>query len=202
MDIIVESVKRLEHVLENCGCDDGGIRLDVDPDITNCRYEKGACMTADFGNKQGVFTTFDPLRACTKISFMFGAPLDTPSVRGAACAIINVAAGFFCLARTIRPCTRACHETCGGQLISELGQKPVYFHGKVHSLDTFTGINRTCDPACAEIILIAADGLISPGTGDIVGQFSKTKRIICIGPSTAGVARLHDFEHWCPFGSA
>jgi hypothetical protein len=23
---------------------------------------------------------------------------------------------------------------------------------------------------------------------------------LCIGPSTAGIARLNDVEHWCPFG--
>src|SRR5512145_290708 len=105
MDLNIESVKKLEALLEHSGCYDSGVQLDVDPNVVNCRYEKGACMTAEMGGKRGVFTTFDPIRACTKISFMFGAPLDNPSVRGAACAIVNVSAGFFCLARTLRPCT-------------------------------------------------------------------------------------------------
>jgi hypothetical protein len=201
MDIVIESVKKLEKMLEQSGCDDGGVRLDVDPEIAVCRYEKGACMTADFGNKRSVFTTFDPIRACTKISFLFGAPLDTPAVRGAACAIVNVAAGFFCLARTIRPCNKESHDPCGAMLAEELGKRPVYCHGTIHSLERIH-LNRTNDPEAAEIILITADGLISIGTGDLVEQYKKTKRIICAGPSTAGTARLHEIEHWCPFGTS
>ena len=200
MDLIIESVKKLETLLEHSGCYDSGVQLDVDPDAVNCRYEKGACMTAVFWGKRGVFTTFDPIRACTKISFMFGASLDTPQVRGAACAIINVSAGFFCLARTLRPCTGSPHTPCGAQLAAELAGKQVFINGTIHSLESLKGIQITTDPSLAEVILIGGEGLIAPGTGNLVETYGKTKRIICVGPSTAGTARLNELEHWCPYG--
>ena len=200
MDLVTESVKKLEALIEHSGCNECGVRLDVDPDAVNCRYEKGACMIAEFGGKRGVFTTFDPIRACTKISFMFGAPLDNPSVRAAACAIVNVSAGFFCLARTLRPCAGVSHATCGTQLTAELAGKQVFIHGSIHSLEHLTGIQRTTNPSSADVILIAGEGLIETGTGDLIETYGKTKKIICIGPSTAGTARLNELEHWCPFG--
>jgi hypothetical protein len=202
MDIVTESVKKLEALLEHSGCHDSGVQLDVDPDAVNCRYEKGACMTAEFGGKRGVFTTFDPIRACTKISFMFGAPLDTLPVRAAACAIVNVSTGFFCLARTLRPCTGSSHASCGAQLETELTGKHVYIQGTLHTLESLKGIQRTTNPSIADVILITGDGLIETGTGDLIETYRKTKKIICIGPSTAGTARLNELEHWCPYGSS
>ena len=202
MDIVIESVKKLETLLEHSGCSDGSIQLDVDPDSVNCRYEKGACMTAEFGRKQGVFTTFDPIRACTKISFMFGAPLDTPAVRGAALAIINVAAGFFCLARTLHPCARPSHTSCGADLAAELAGKQVYITGTMHSLESLPGIHFTTDPSSAAVILIGGDGLILPEAGELISRYAQKARIICIGPSTAGTARLNGLEHWCPYGQS
>ncbi len=200
MDIIIESVQKLETILEHSGCSDGGVQLDVDPDAVNCRYEKGACMTAEFGRKQGVFTTFDPICACTKISFMFGAPLDAPEVRGAACAIINVATGFFCLARTLRPCASSSHEACGTDLAAELQGKQVFIVGTIHSLESIRGVSITMDPSAAEVILIGGEGLIDQGTGEIIAKYANNKKIICIGPSAAGVARLNELDHWCPYG--
>lgn len=202
MDIIIESVKKLKNLLEHSGCADGGVLLDVDPDVVNCRYEKGACLTAEYGRKQGVFTTFDPIRACTRISFMFDAPLDTPPVRGAACVIVNVVAGFFCLARAIRPCTGASHAACGADLAAELAGKQVYIAGTVHSLESLTGIRITTDPSSAEVILIGGDGIIAQETGELVSRNGSNIRIVCIGPSTAGTARLNELEHWCPYGQS
>lgn len=202
MDIVIESVKKLESLLEHSGCCDSGIQLDVDPDIVNCQYEKGACLTASFGGKCGVFATFEPIRACTKISFMFGAPLDTAPVRGAACAIVNVATGFFCLARTLRPCAESSHIECGKELMSELKGKSVYMQGIIYSLDSLQDIRTVSDPSSAEVILIAGQGIIAPGTGDLIEKYAGSKRIICLGPSTAGTARLNELEHWCPHGSA
>jgi len=202
MDLIIESVKKLETLLEHSGCSDGGVQLDVDPDIVNCRYEKGACMTAEFGRKQGVFTTFDPIRACTKISFMFGAPLDTPAVRGAACAIVNVAAGFFCLARTLRPCNESSHACCGADLAEELRGKQVYIMGTVHSLNLLQSISITTDFSAADVVLIGGDGFLAQETSELIRGHAIKPRVICIGPSTAGGARLNELEHWCPYGKS
>ncbi len=200
MDIVVESVKKLETMLENSGCCDGGVRLDVDPDIINCRFERGACMVADFGNKRGVFTTFDPIRACTKISFMFGAPLDSMDVRSAAGAILNVASGFFCLTRTLRPCDRSSHPACTSALAEALAKQPVYIFGTLPVTEALTRIAIVDDPANAGIILIAGEGLITPGAGDLIARYRQDKRIICLGPSAGGIARLNELEHWCPYG--
>src|SRR5512137_1253612 len=99
MDIIIETVKKLETMMKDSGCEDRGVVLYVNPDTVNCQFEHGACMTASFGGRSADFTTRNPIRAKTKISFMFGAPLDALPVRGAATAIVNVVAGFFCLSR-------------------------------------------------------------------------------------------------------
>jgi hypothetical protein len=57
------------------------------------------------------------------------------------------------------------------------------------------------DPQDADVILIHGEGIIEPGTGDIIRNAQETNRILCIGPSTAGVARLNQLELWCPFGT-
>lgn len=199
MDIVVQAVKKLKTLLEHSGCTDSGVLLDVDPGAVNCQFEKGACMTATFGGKCGVYTTFDPIRARTKISFMFDAPLDTPSVRGAACAIINVAAGFFCLARVLRPCKPASHPPCMQNLAAEISGKQVSCIGSRSGFES-PGIYLTEDPSQAEVLLINGEGIIGTGTGDAIDKYRSSKRIICIGPSTVGIARLYELEHWCPYG--
>ena len=99
MDLIIDTVKKLESMMKDSGCEDSGVVIDVRSDTVNCQFERGVCMTASFGGRSADFITYDPIRANTKISFMFGTPLDTPQVRGAAVAIVNVATGFFCLSR-------------------------------------------------------------------------------------------------------
>ena len=76
MDIVADSVIRLEEIIHHSGCEETGVRLDVDPDAKTCQYERGACMIASFGGRSAEFVTDDPIRAMTKISFMFGAPLE------------------------------------------------------------------------------------------------------------------------------
>lgn len=200
MDIVVQAVKKLETLLEHSGCTDSGVLLDVDPGMVNCQFEKGACMTATFGGKCGVFTTFDPIRACTKISFMFDAPLETPQVRGAACAIINVAAGFFCLSRVLKPCKSLSHSPCLKSLAAEISGKRVSCIGSRSGFDFQSGVHVTEDPSQAEVILIYGDGIIGSGIGDEIEKYQEGTRIICIGPSTAGIARIYELEHWCPYG--
>jgi hypothetical protein len=200
MDIVVDAVKKLKNLLEHSGCTDSGVLLDVDPDVVNCQFEKGACMTATFGGKCGVFTTFDPIRARTKISFMFDAPLDTLPVRGAASAIINVSAGFFCLARVLRPCKELSHPPCIQNLAKELSGKRVSCIGSRSGFESLSGVHFTEEPSQAEVILINGNGIIEKGVGDDIERFRSKTRIICIGPSCAGIARLYELEHWCPYG--
>jgi len=199
-DIITESVKKLEALLEHSGCADAGVLLDVDPDTKNCQFEHGACMTAEFGGRCAEFVTFDPIRARTKISFMFGAPLDNNAVRGAACAIINVATGFLCISRVLRACHPSSHNACLRQLVEEVAGKKIHITGSTALLEDHLTNYLVSDPSDAELIIINGEGSIDSVTGDLVEKYKATKRIIFIGPSTAGVARLHEFEHWCPFG--
>jgi len=201
MDIVVGAVKKLEELLEHSGCSDSGILLDVDPHVTNCQFERGACMTAVLGGKCGIFTTFDPIRARTRISFMFDVPLDTPAVRGAAGAIINASAGFFCLVRVLRPCDPAAHAACRKNLADELGRKNAFCLESDTQTATIDGVSLTPEMDAAAVILINGDGIIHNEAGNIVTKYRKEKRILCLGPSTVGIARLFELDHWCPFGS-
>jgi hypothetical protein len=199
MDIIRDSVKKVRDILEHGGCGEE-VLLDVNPDARNCQFEKGACMIASFGGRTADFVTFDPVRARTKISFMYDAPLDTPSARGAASAIINVVTGFFCLSRVLHACRESSHTPCAEELKREIGGKKIYCIGSIPEIEHQFGRMIVSDPDLADVILVSGDGLIAQGTGDRIEKYRGKKRVLCIGSSTAGIARLHQLEHWCPYG--
>ncbi len=200
MDIIIDSVNKLQEHLRHSGCEEAGVRLDVNPDAKPCQYERGACMVAAFGGRSAEFVTDDPIRATTRISFLAGAPLDTPKTRAAACAITNVALGFFCLSRVSHACPVSAHPACRNELSAELAGQSICCIGNMPpgGVDL---LHKTNDPEQAEVILINGEGLIAEGTSDIVAARNGRARILCLGPSTAGVARLQQLEHWCPYGT-
>lgn len=200
MDIIIESVKKIEALLEHSGCADAGVLLDVDPRAVICRFERGGSMSATFGGKITDFATYDPIRAHTKVSFMFGAPLDTSSVRGAACAIINVVMGFLCMSRVLRSCQESCHAPCSEQIVKEIAGKRFFCIGLTGDGEAGLSHSVMDNSTDADIILINGEGIIAEETGNIIARYKGSKRTICIGPSTAGIARLHEIEHFCPFG--
>jgi hypothetical protein len=200
MDIIVDSVNRLEEILACSGCEETGVRLDVDPDAHTCQFERGACMTASFGGRTAEFVTDNPIRAMTKTSFMFGAPLDNPGVRGAACAIINVATAFFCLSRVRRACPVASHGTCLKELAEELAGRRIFCTGELPALHRERSVHLTEDIHEADTVLVNNEGVIAPDLGDLLAAHGAGKRVIWLGPSTAGVCRLQQGEHWCPYG--
>jgi hypothetical protein len=201
MDLIIDTVAKLESLMTDSGCDDSGLVLDVRTDTVNCQFERGACMTASFGGRSADFITYDPIRANTKISFMFGTPLDTPQVRGAAVAIVNVATGFFCLSRVLHSCPESSHTECFRQLLDELGGKRIFCRGSMPTIDAALRSAIVKNPQDADVILLNGEGIIEKGTGEIIRNYQETKRIVCLGPSTAGVARLNQIELWCPFGT-
>jgi len=201
MDIITGSVKKITMFLKNSGCEEGSVVLDVDADIIYCQYDKGACMVATFGGRSAEFVTHDPIRARTKISFMFDAALETIRSRAAACSIINVAAGFFCVSRILHSCPETSHSECLKQLEHEMKGKRILCIGGMHSIETAFRNSIVHDPDTADVILINSEGIIKQSTGDIVQKYKDSKKILCIGPSTAGVARLNQIELWCPFGT-
>jgi hypothetical protein len=201
MDLIIETVKKLETTMKDSGCEDGSIVLDVNPDTINCQFEYGACMTASFGGRSADFITHNPIRAKTKISFMFGAPLDALPVRGAAAAIVNVVAGFFCLSRILHSCPGSSHLDCQRQLVDELGGKKIFCYDNIPEIETIFGSAIVTTPDDADIILINGEGIIDQGAGTMLMDYKRTKRVLCLGPSTAGIARLDQLEHWCPYGT-
>lgn len=201
MDIIIDTVTKLESMMNDSGCEDSGVVLDVNTDTVICQFERGACMTASFGGRSADFITYDPIRAKTKISFMFGTPLDTPPVRGAAVAIVNVATGFFCLSRILHSCPESSHTECRRQLAQELGGKRIFLLSSMPAIETVFRSTIVKTPHDADVILINGEGIIEKGTGDIIRNNEETKRILCLGPSTAGIARLNQLELWCPFGT-
>jgi hypothetical protein len=201
MDLIIETVKKLETMMKDGGCEDGGVVLDVNTDAVNCQFERGACMTASFGGRWADFVTYDPIRAKTKISFMFGTPLDTPPVRGAAASIVNVVVGFFCLLRILHSCPESSHTECRRQLLCELEGKKIFCIGSMPGIETAFRSTIVTNPHDADVIVMNGEGIIKQGTGTTLLNYKDTKRFLCLGPSTAGIARLNQIEHWCPFGT-
>jgi len=200
MDIIRESVTKIKDILERGGCGEDDVLLNVNPDTKNCQFERGACMTALFGGRSADFVTFDPIRAHTKISFMYDAPLDTPSTRGAASVIINVVTGFFCLSRVLHACKESSHTPCMKELKREIGGKKICCIGSIPEIEHQFGGMIVSDLDFADIILIGSEGMIAESTGDLIEQYKGKKLVLCIGSSVAGVSRLHQLEHWCPYG--
>ena len=199
MDLVRNAIKRLESRLEGSGSEEGVVRIDTDPDRIICQYEKGACLRATFGGRSSEFVTMDPLTATTRIGFMFGAGLEKPNQRAAACAILNVAAGFFCISRVLKSCLPESHRECLAALRCEIGTSPVCLIGMLPmARGKFDHVVN--DPDEADVLLIVGDGLIQPGTGELVEKYKGVKRILFLSPSTGGVSALLGCEHWCPFG--
>ncbi|AGB03840.1 hypothetical protein [Methanoregula formicica] len=200
MDIVVDAVKRIQDLSEHGGCADAGVVLDVNPNAKICQFEQGAPMSATFGGRSAVFTTFDPIRAPTKIAFMFGAPLDSVAVRGAAVAIINVILGFLCMSRVLHPCRESSHAACHDEIRRELAGKSLYCIGAMGKSGPSAFGHVTQNLSDADVIIINGEGLVAQDTGDLIEANRQRCRVICIGPSTAGIARLYELEHWCPYG--
>ncbi len=201
MDIVTESVKKIEGMVDNCGCEEGDVILDTNPDKVNCQYEWGACMVASFGGKTAEFVTDNPIRARTRLEFMFGAPLDTPQARVAAGSVINVLSAFFSLTRIHHACPAPSHMPCIELLVREIGGKRIKCTGKMPAIEAELRAYLVDTPGDADILLFNGEGLIERGSGDLIAAYRDSKRIICLGPSTSGIARLHGLEHWCPFGT-
>ena len=201
MDLIHNAIKRLEARIEGSGAEEGIVRIDTDPDRVICQYEKGACLRAAYGGRSSEFVTMDPLTATTRIGFMFGATLERLNQRAAACAILNVVAGFFCISRVLKSCPPDAHRECLAALNGMIGNSPVFLVGIMPvAAGKFDHVVN--DAGAADIIVIVGDGLIQPGTGELIEKYRGLKRVLFLSPSTGGVSALLGCEHWCPFGRA
>jgi hypothetical protein len=199
MDLIRDAINRLELRIAGSGSEDAIVALVTDPDAIYCQYEKGACIRAAYGGRSAEFITHDPVVAKTRIGFMFGATLGSLPQRAAAAAIINVVTGFFGISRVLRSCDPSRHQDCLAALRAEIGPGrifPVGIHGNV-----LARLGPAAEsPEGAEVVLVVGDGMIAKETGDLLASIQGKKRVLFLGPSTAGVCSLEGCRHWCPFG--
>jgi hypothetical protein len=200
MNIVVEATRKLEEQLRESGCEDGIVRIETLPGCTLCQYEKGACMNASFGGRSAEFVTFDPVRATTRISFMFGATLEKTTQRIAACAIINVITGFLCLSRKLHACAPEHHGRCATELRERCKGLRIYNIGEIYHKEVLDGLSFVQDPEMADLFLVTGEGLVSPDGLGHVSRYRGKKPMIFVAPSTAGICSVLDLDHWCPYG--
>ncbi|MDK2975457.1 MAG: hypothetical protein PWP08_1828 [Methanofollis sp.] len=200
MNLIASAVAKLEEKVKNSGCEEGSVSLARNPKMPVCQYPRGVCVEACFGDRHGHVVTPAPVQTCTKVSFMFGAPLESPVERTAACAIINAVTAFFCINRRVSACDESRHALCRSELAAALAGARVYVAGDARALPDGGGIVFIDDSADADVVLVVGPGLIATDSLAAVEGALGKKRLICLGPSTAGVATLLSIEHWCPYG--
>ncbi|NLA39122.1 MAG: hypothetical protein GX882_07050 [Methanomicrobiales archaeon] len=200
MSYIHDAIAKLEKILEDSGCEHGIVTLGVNYDIDACPYPRGVCMEGQFGGKSGQFITNEPVRANTRVSFMYDAPLSDQKQRGAACAIINAVSAFLCLTRKHRSCTPDCHASCLAELSREIAGKRVYLIGPMPALKRALHSQVVDSPEAADLILIAGDGMTSDEGVACIDEYLGKKRMVFLGPPAAGVCGLMNLEHWCPYG--
>jgi len=201
MGIIEESVQELEKVIEGSGCEDGAVVLRRNPGAANCQYERGVCIEALYGGRSGEFVTSDPVEATTKISFLFSATLANNTARSAACAVLNVVSAFLCLSRRVRACPASAHGACLADLKEYLGRRKVFLIGECPLLARELGPFMTQDPEDAAVLIINNEGLLGDRTYEVLARYTGSREILCIGPSTAGVAGLKRILRFCPYGT-
>jgi hypothetical protein len=86
-------------------------------------------------------------------------------------------------------------------LIDELDGKKIFCFGSIPEIETALGSSIVMTPHEADVILINGEGIIEQSVGTILMGYKGTKLVLCLGPSTAGIARLSHLEHWCPYGT-
>ncbi len=195
MTLITDYIEDLHRLLEHTGCEDGIVTLATIPDLIPCQFERGACVRASFGGKTADFMTNNPVRATTRISFMFGRTLEKVEQRVAALAIINVVAGFLCISRTLHACTKEHHAECLAGLAGRLSGQRVFIMGPTPPVLKDEAFLRTASVAEADLVLVIGDGLAEKG------GIPTEKNVLFLGPATAGVCNIRKHPHWCPFGT-
>ena len=195
MTLITDRIEDLHRLLEHTGCEEGIVTLATVPDITPCQFERGACVRASFGGKTADFMTENPVRATTRISFMFGRALEKVEQRVAALAIINVVAGFLCISRTLHACTREKHAECLAGLTGRVSGQRVFIVGPVPPALKGRALIWADSVEEADIVLITGDGLAGKELS------LEGKNVLFLGPSTAGLCAIGKHPHWCPFGT-
>ncbi|KQC05420.1 MAG: hypothetical protein APR53_07715 [Methanoculleus sp. SDB] len=201
MSLITEAVQRLETQVCGSGCEDNIVTLKRNPDGPVCQYVRGVTVAGYYGGRIAHITTNFPIEANTRVSFMFGAALDTAPQRMAALGIMNAVLGFLCLERTINACGATRYSDCQRDLTARIRGRSIYPVGTL-SLPSGGGEVYAANPAAADIILITGDGLCTDEGLALCEQYRDSGRLLFIGPETSGLCSLLDLPHWCPYGRA
>jgi small basic protein len=198
--VLEEARDAFQQSVCGTGCDDGTVILQRCPGAPACQYQRGACIEAVYGGRKAQLTSNFPVSATTRVSFLFGAMLNTPEKRTAASAIMNVVMNFLCLARTSRSCLPESFGPCRSYLEDEMRGVPVFCSGFRHESADALELDMVEDPEKAEVILISGNGVFSEQGAEILERYRSMRRIVLVGPETAALASLLEMEHWCPFG--
>ncbi len=200
MPLLTDAVERLRESLLGTGFEDQSVTLARAPDAARCQYNRGVCIQATFGGKTGHVMTDAPVEGTTKVAFLFGAALAAPRQRTAAVAVLNAVSGFLLLARRLSACREECYAPCLSRLRAELAGSTLYAVGRVQVLERELAAQLVSDPAAADLLLVGADGPLSDAGLRVLEEHRGEKRILFLGPSTAGLSALLSEEHWCPYG--
>ncbi|MDD3976785.1 hypothetical protein L1994_08280 [Methanomicrobium antiquum] len=199
MNIISKAVKELETKIYGSGCDDGVVTFSKVQKPEKCQYLNGECIKASYGGKHVEIATSYPLELKTKVSFMYGQPLDSPVQRTAACAILNVLSYFMCFSRTARACGKDSHDACLKELKEIIGDKKVFLNGFTPEISNIVSENIAACPEDADIILVSGEGLFDDEKLNITEEFLTKKRVIFTGPETSGICTIENHEYFCPY---
>lgn len=200
MNPIERSVKKLEKYCLNTGFETGIAVLKVSHDKGRCQFPKGTILEAEYGGETGYIITDTPLEAKTRLSFLFGAPLNSPKKRAAACAILNAVTRFLCLNRRNHACDRECQKKCFDELKAGITGKKIFLVGDLPPLKYMSGIEIVQQPDDADLLIVGGNGITKDDYIEIINEWAERKRIVYLGPSTSGIAALEKVEHWCPYG--
>lgn len=200
MTLLLEAVRVLADTVQGSGCEDGVATLRRNPDAPRCQFERGACIEASFGGRTALVVTGSPVQTETRLSSLFGRDLPEPEQRTAALAIVNVVAGFLCLARRLHACDPACYGPCMNELREEIGGRRIFTPIPVPVLSQGLAPLITGKAGDAEILVLTGEALIQEGVTEDLRDQAAEGGMLLLGPSTEGVASLISLPHWCPYG--
>lgn len=201
MSCITDAVEEMEKVTRGgTGCHDCNVKIERQPDAPMCQYVRGVNLKVGFGGAAADVVTQYPLETVTRIPFMFGAPLESPEQRTAACGILSVVARFLCLCRRAQACgPPEDHDACFTNFRSVYDGKKIYVNGNLPpDLVRLLGKSSVSSPEDADVIAVGGDGLFSEEGLALTDHYRGKKEMIFVGPATAGVATFLNEEHWCP----
>jgi len=199
MTLLRDAVVLLEETVQGTGCEDGVATLRRRPDAPRCQYERGASLEASFGGRTTHIMTGSPVQTETRLSSLFGRELPAPEERTAALGIVNAVTGFLCLARRLHACDPASFGPCLAELRGELRGRRIFTPVPIPVLSRDYGPLVTESAGDAEVLVLTGEALVQEEDDELMDRAPKDGMLL-LGPSTEGVASLHNLPHWCPYG--